>query len=831
MNSLFREHDVSQFPTTGLVSLESYLVTFPAEFDLRGQIEIPADSGLTLLYGRNGSGKSSILRTIKNSLSGVAPDSLEDPVCRLVLRLSDWDMGEPLDWYRNKELEGCRGFIRECAEAVLRHEGFEQDWEEQDYRTEFSRWASYLSDLDPELGSLPDGWFSATKALQRTSSVEDAYEECIQFVLRSRKRLLVVPMIEDSIFMSTVGPMKEGDQQFQRTLEVMRLTLEDPRLILTPSGTKTSPSWETEIAIPNHGPDSKAGRVIADHERSVAAFTEKHGADLFSELEAFESGDLPTALLREGRVSERWGKRFHPLYLVSDIRSTDLPFSFVDGNELPLVEQFLNSQLSGNYFEVAAAWVAYSRGLATVRQFEEGDTESGGLIFGDDADLDAVDEHRSESKSDESSDEEPTEESHIVAGPFGPVDLNSETLAENLEYLSRFGTNLRESLHLLGSCDIRISPNPMLHLCSDLDDLRVGKFVTIAFMEFPNLHGPFSVTFDQLSDGQQKLVCLAFAATAAVRDQSGKTSILIGDEVDNGFHVKAISGIYRMLGAMPISTLCSTHSIEAVAQSVGHRLHLTRDDASGMQLQTFDIQDAQVAAKQMGVAVSSLIAFIRLIVIVEGEHDRIVLESLLNAQNYSVGTEIQVLPIRGANNLMTALEAEFLDFTDSMVLVVLDNVRQDRLADVYAAGMSNSIGGGSADRRALFEARAKCAGHEEQIVGDIIVKRSRRGDLSRITFCGLSKRDIIEYLDPRDLGLSKSHDQLRSEYESLAESDPLSKTTFKDFVRVREGVRLGLDDITSAAENLENIHPDLGNVLKQIMSLLQKRSLELGFGI
>jgi hypothetical protein len=79
--------------------------------------------------------------------------------------------------------------------------------------------------------------------------------------------------------------------------------------------------------------------------------------------------------------------------------------------------------------------------------------------------------------------------------------------------------------------------------------------------------------------------------------------------------------------------------------------------------------------------------------------------------------------------------------------------------------------------------------------------------------------------------LSKSHDQLRSEYESLAESDPLSKTTFKDFVRVREGVRLGLDDITSAAENLENIHPDLGNVLKQIMSLLQKRSLELGFGI
>ena len=62
-------------PTSGLVRLESYLVKFPGEFDLRGQAELRADSGLTLLYGRNGSGKTSVLSAITSSLSGIAPET------------------------------------------------------------------------------------------------------------------------------------------------------------------------------------------------------------------------------------------------------------------------------------------------------------------------------------------------------------------------------------------------------------------------------------------------------------------------------------------------------------------------------------------------------------------------------------------------------------------------------------------------------------------------------------------------------------------------------------------------------------------------------------
>jgi len=824
MNSVFGVHDASRFPTTGLVSLESYLVSFPGEFDLRGQIELSADSGLTLLYGRNGSGKSSILRAIKDGLSGIAPDSLEDPVCRLVLRLSDWDVEDPQDWYRKKELIGCRGFIRGLAQAVLRHERFGDGWEEGDYRIEFSRWEKYLSNLLLEGESLPDGWFSSAQAAIQTSTGQEVYESCIQFAMRNRSFLLAVPMIEDSIFMSAVGPMGEGDQQFEQTLRVIQLALDDSRLILTPSGTRESPSWETAIAIPNGGPDSDFGKILSSYVRVRNEYVAEHGPGLFEELEAFESGELPTALLRTSPMSEQWGHRLYPLFMVPDIEVTELPFTFVDGNQLPSVSELLNSQLSGSFPEFAAAWQLHGQGISL-----EKDNHDGGSVTQDDETEGAGNSDDDETpiiESDPENDNDP----HIVSGPFGPIDLNTGSLTENLEVLQTFSKNLKESLHLLGSCDIRISPNPSLQLLSSLDDLRAGRFIALGFAEFPDLHGPFSVTFDQLSDGQQKLVNLAFAATSAVSDESGKAVILVGDEVDNGLHTRAVSGVYQMLGAMPISTLCSTHSIEAVAQCAGRRLHLRRDDATGMHLQDFEIRNAQVAARQIGVPVSSLIAFIRLIVIVEGEHDRLVLDALLASQNQTLSTDVLVLPIRGANNLMTALEAELLDYTDAMVLVVLDNVRQERVNAVYAAGLASS-NGDEQGKKAILAARAKCESHEERIVGDIIVKRSMRGDLARIAISGLSKGDIIEYLDPKDFGLTKSFDQLRAKHSSLDSSDPMGRTSFKDYVRATEGVNLGIDDVRLAASNLQTIHPDLSAVLSLILNLLQRRSLQLGFGI
>lgn len=802
------ETDV-KFPRTGLATLESYLIEFPGEFDQRGQVELRADSGLTLLYGRNGSGKTSVLRTIKSSLMGIAPQSLESPTCRLAVRLSDWDSEDP-EYLSRPEFKGCRGFIRGLAHSVLQHQGFEQDWEESDYRTEFDKWAKEFADIDPRLTELPDGWLSSSKGHEIGSPTTNVYEECIQFVSKSRTRLLAVPLIEDAIFMSFVGSMEPGSERFQRTVRLIRLVLSDPLLIVSPFGSPESPHWIASIAARNLGPGSEFGKMLEEQELALGNYLLEHGASVFSEIEAFEADVLPTGLLRGDRVNSAWGAKYFPLYTSSDLGVDELPFNVVDANSVRNVEETLNSQLSGNFMTLASAWtIAQKIALQ---------------------DSDVVDEEPSSHDSEEGWDDETEHHSEqlMVDGPFGPVDVGDPSLAENVEAIQKFRRDLRTALSFLGNCDIRVSSG-FLQLRTRLEDLKQGKFLDVSFYESPDSSGPFSVSFDDLSDGQRKLINLAFAAVAAVSDDSGKTVIFVGDEIDNGIHVRAIIGLYRMLGGLPLSCMCSTHSIDAVAHSVGRRVHLTRDHLSGIGVQDFEIGDARAAAERMGVTPLNLMAFFRVIIIVEGEHDRIVFESLLNAQDAAFATDVVVLPIRGANNLMTSLEAELLDYTDAKILVVLDNVRRATISELLNVADSKQSNEPKDRRNRLVAARARCQSHEERIICDVVIRRHDKGDLSRFSLLGLSKRDVIEYLPPGEFGID-DWDVVRREHDSLPASDPLARSSFKDYLRVTRKISIGNEDVARASRNLGKLHPDLVALIEHTMKQLRGRSLELGFG-
>jgi len=344
-------------PTTGLVSLESYLVKFPGEFDLRGQAELRADSGLTLLYGRNGSGKTSVLSAIASSLSGIAPETPESPICRLTMTLSDWDSEDPSYLYR-PEFEGCRGFIRGLSHSVLRHESFEQDWSEREYRAEFEKWARQLADIDPRLAELPEGWLTFASHLRNGLPPEDVYEQCVRFVSKSRTRLLAVPLIEDSIFMSFVGSMEEGSERFQRTGRLIRHVLSDPVLVVSPRGSVDAPCWAISIAARNPGPDSDFGTMLKEQDQALSDYIAQHGDDAFSEIEAFELGILPTGLLRQDEINSAWGTKYFSLYTHCHLDVDELPFAVIDANSLDGIEDTLNSELSGNFLTIAGAWMA-----------------------------------------------------------------------------------------------------------------------------------------------------------------------------------------------------------------------------------------------------------------------------------------------------------------------------------------------------------------------------------------------------------------------------------------------------------------------------------------
>lgn len=180
---------------------------------------------------------------------------------------------------------------------------------------------------------------------------------------------------------------------------------------------------------------------------------------------------------------------------------------------------------------------------------------------------------------------------------------------------------------------------------------------------------------------------------------------------------------------------------------------------------------------------------------------------------------------------MTSLEAELLDYSDAKILIVLDNVRQHVVTDLLTAAGAPISETHEMTRRKLLVARAKCQSHEEGIVGDVILRKHSRGQISRIAVHGLAQRDIIEYLDSKEFGLSQDWAELRAEYSGLTSSDPMSKSSFKDYLRVRKSALISNETVSVAANNLGELHPDLVLLIGRILDLLRGRTLEIGMGI
>lgn len=124
-------------------------------------------------------------------------------------------------------------------------------------------------------------------------------------------------------------------------------------------------------------------------------------------------------------------------------------------------------------------------------------------------------------------------------------------------------------------------------------------------------------------------------------------------------------------------------------------------------------------ARQLGVNRGELLAGIDALLLVEGQHDQVMLERMFGADLRAAG--IAVVRMHGTNNLLATAELDFLDrYLDVPVIVLLDYTSVDRVK----AGLAET--------------------HEERQLGRLLKECDRRG---RPTLCvGLNLPDIVCYL-------------------------------------------------------------------------------------
>ena len=162
--------------------------------------------------------------------------------------------------------------------------------------------------------------------------------------------------------------------------------------------------------------------------------------------------------------------------------------------------------------------------------------------------------------------------------------------------------------------------------------------------------------------------------------------------------------------------------------------------------------------------------------------------------------------MRGTRELRSLPEARLLlDFTTATIIVAVDNVRGERLAELWRRVRELATNGDAEGAIALVHETLRRGPGEEQRVREFCSRAIELGELWRFEIFGFDKPDIVEYLDHRMLvPESKSWADLRKRHNNNG-----GKTDFKRWLTDELGGTFDDEALAAACDALDSVPDDL----------------------
>jgi energy-coupling factor transporter ATP-binding protein EcfA2 len=254
-------------------------------------------------------------------------------------------------------------------------------------------------------------------------------------------------------------------------------------------------------------------------------------------------------------------------------------------------------------------------------------------------------------------------------------------------------------------------------------------------------------------------------------------SLLVLDEPEAALHPSAqrflAQGI-KDLGSS-LQVIVASHSPAFLDQTIFRLHHVHRGRTGKTELSSLAGDQLQ-AVSQLGIAPSELLQHIRLVVVVEGRHDEIILRTVIGADFDGIGAI--VVPMGGAAKLSPVLDSRLIfDYTDAKVLVVLDN-SGDEVRSVWEQAMAASRAGDLASARETLLGLKRDG--ERGFLRNFGLRAVEQGQTDRVEVFGLTHPDILDYLSPSAVvpkSGGRDWNRLRSE------SGAKTGTAFKNWLR------------------------------------------------
>ena len=323
--------------------------------------------------------------------------------------------------------------------------------------------------------------------------------------------------------------------------------------------------------------------------------------------------------------------------------------------------------------------------------------------------------------------------------------------------------------------------------------------------------------FSSLS-GAQKMWVTRLLQLEEHRDSLWPT-LVICDEPETGIHERAVAAVLDYLLEFEHTVVLATHHPRALTRREASVVHVDRNPF-GIKLRPPVLgADVTEAAERLGVFPGDLLAIKRLMIVVEGQHDEIIVRGLV-ALSSRPRTEDRCLvaAVRGSRHVASVASSEVLtSFTSLHFMIVTDNTRNQVLSPILeqATRMESE---GAQPPRILAETGLERITHdatpEERYVLDLLRRAIEQRFIHRVRVFGISSRDIIDQLPAAPFGLSESWDDLRNAHDqAVRERD---KRDFKTWLKETKGAVISAKRIQTAFDKLDELPPELRQLLDEI---------------
>ena len=310
--------------------------------------------------------------------------------------------------------------------------------------------------------------------------------------------------------------------------------------------------------------------------------------------------------------------------------------------------------------------------------------------------------------------------------------------------------------------------------------------------------------------------------------------IAIWDEPELGLHPTAIENVkykvFPYLAEHGIKLVFSSHSL--VLASAAQKVHKSewldpQFGASYPVLKELPFVSEELLS-EIGFTKSDLLASIETLLIVEGKHDKIVLETYFG-EDFLGKERVRISTLDGANNLMLMPEAEIImDFLATKVVILIDGGNKSRLGganDKTLAELNRylSLNDRASAMAVLNQLRSKVVNKSEgdkllSLIDSILLRSKNDAKLlSRFAIYLLEKDDIIHYLNP-ELVLTpyaglKEWPALIGEWKKHKANEKSSNVPFRDrmnektFYKKILGAKLSTSNVKTASDALLDVGP------------------------